>query len=451
MPPRLAHRKSRKGCRRCKERKVKCSEDYPICAACARHGVPCEYADDPRSITTPESQSSKSEASRGSSESIDHKSSPPGLDAPYSSSILADFSLSEPSRHAIELYLLHRFKSCVASAFPSYDNPGVSEVWVWDTVDLGFDAPYLLNAVFSITALYIWVTSPAPQTDKERVPIPQSLRGTDFAQLHRMYLNLSIQQQQDALAALTQDNADAVGLTAILLSTMATCLLSDNDDSGDSTYTPPVQWLTMHASIATVFRNAVPFLKPDGPMLRYALTQQPTLSNPSEIFTQDNILRFQKLLDFQPETEYQDIEADLSVKDAYVKAVAFLGSIFKAMEQVEERTRICMRVVTFGHTIPHTFIQLLAERRPRALAILANYMAFVKYIEKYWWFRNRAQKEISGIAQILPQGWHWALVWPLAVLQDRKNVLEDPRKFQSVELVNSLGGRIGGTQVTVRR
>src|SRR5271154_5678303 len=43
MPPRLAHKKSRRGCQRCKARKVKCDELQPNCSACQRHGVPCTY------------------------------------------------------------------------------------------------------------------------------------------------------------------------------------------------------------------------------------------------------------------------------------------------------------------------------------------------------------------------------------------------------------------------
>jgi hypothetical protein len=325
----------------------------------------------------------------------------------------------------------------VACAFPSYESPELRDVWVWASVDLGFDYPYLLDAVFAVTALYIWVTSSAPQTESEAVTIPKAFRSVDFAQLHRMYLNRSICLQRDALANLTSENADAVGLTAVLLSTMATCLLSDNADSEESSYTPPVQWLTMHASIAAVFRNAVPFLQPDGPMLRYAeLTENPTFSDTLALFDTENLAPFQKLLDFRCSEDFiiQDTKPDPLVEDAYVKAVAFLGSVCKALQRPEQRYKICMRVVAFGHTIPRTFIRLLAERRPRALAILANYMAFVKYIEKYWWFRNRAQMEISGIKSILPQHWHWALAWPLAVLQDPRKILLDPRDFQDIDV-----------------
>ena len=43
MPPRLSHTKSRRGCNRCKKRRVKCDEVHPTCGACRRHNVVCEY------------------------------------------------------------------------------------------------------------------------------------------------------------------------------------------------------------------------------------------------------------------------------------------------------------------------------------------------------------------------------------------------------------------------
>ncbi|KAK4096392.1 hypothetical protein N658DRAFT_519227 [Parathielavia hyrcaniae] len=41
---RLGYTKSRTGCRRCKQRRVKCDETKPSCKACARHGVQCSLS-----------------------------------------------------------------------------------------------------------------------------------------------------------------------------------------------------------------------------------------------------------------------------------------------------------------------------------------------------------------------------------------------------------------------
>jgi Fungal Zn(2)-Cys(6) binuclear cluster domain len=41
--PSKGHRKSRKGCFPCKRRKVKCSEQLPVCRDCSRMDLVCEY------------------------------------------------------------------------------------------------------------------------------------------------------------------------------------------------------------------------------------------------------------------------------------------------------------------------------------------------------------------------------------------------------------------------
>lgn len=44
-PPRKSHTKSRKGCRTCKKRHIRCSEEFPQCKNCTKHSVRCDYMD----------------------------------------------------------------------------------------------------------------------------------------------------------------------------------------------------------------------------------------------------------------------------------------------------------------------------------------------------------------------------------------------------------------------
>jgi len=41
--PGKGHQKSRTGCHTCKQRRVKCSEEKPICSGCRRLGLDCQY------------------------------------------------------------------------------------------------------------------------------------------------------------------------------------------------------------------------------------------------------------------------------------------------------------------------------------------------------------------------------------------------------------------------
>jgi hypothetical protein len=46
-PPRKSHTKSRKGCRTCKKRHIRCDENFPQCKNCSKHNCRCDYMDMP--------------------------------------------------------------------------------------------------------------------------------------------------------------------------------------------------------------------------------------------------------------------------------------------------------------------------------------------------------------------------------------------------------------------
>lgn len=385
-----------------------------------------------------------------------YMSPPSGLATPYADSV--DDLLPESLRHRIELYLVHRFKSSVAASFPSAQTVGSKGIYVWYAMDTAFDHPLLLNAIFALTALYLWIVEPAPRSpggsqtvESTRARLegtaggrPDCFRDVNFAQLHRAYLNLAISQQRDALSALSAANADAVGLTSIMLSTMATCLLPDSStmeqkEEGGSEYVPPTQWLTLSGAIAVVFEAAIPHL-PEGAILNFLrFSSEPSLKDTASIFSPANAAPFLAILEFdrRTRTNTRQLEArseskaetDATTQETYHRTVALLGSIYHAILADEPTHYICKRVTAFGPMVPQPFIRLLAQRRPRALVILAHYMALVKYIDGYWWLGGRAEMEIHGVQSVLPPEWRWALRWPVAVLEARDNVKLDPRPF----------------------
>ncbi|KAF2087121.1 hypothetical protein K490DRAFT_42886 [Saccharata proteae CBS 121410] len=56
-PSRRSHTKSRKGCKTCKKRHIRCDETFPQCRNCTKHQVRCDYNDSPTSAP-PESPKS---------------------------------------------------------------------------------------------------------------------------------------------------------------------------------------------------------------------------------------------------------------------------------------------------------------------------------------------------------------------------------------------------------
>ncbi|RYN44252.1 hypothetical protein AA0112_g192 [Alternaria arborescens] len=56
-PSRRSHTKSRKGCKTCKRRHIRCDETFPQCRNCTKHQVRCDYMDSPTAMM-PESPQS---------------------------------------------------------------------------------------------------------------------------------------------------------------------------------------------------------------------------------------------------------------------------------------------------------------------------------------------------------------------------------------------------------
>lgn len=450
MAPRLAHRKSRAGCRRCKERKVKCNEQHPSCGACLRHGVTCEYTDAPetKALQEPRDHSASQTSSPQASEptmGLATKQSPPstggltplnGPETPYSD-IVGNFTISEPRRHALELFLLHRFTSTVATTFPSARDENLKLMYTWQAPNLACDNRFLFDAIFALTALYICKTVQTPRVGyMEQDELPEAFRGMDFAQLHRIYLNQAIQQQREAISSIGPSNSDAIGLTSIMLSIMATCLLPESEGSVE-VYKLPVQWLRMASAVAIVFQAAAPHVRQGSVMMTYFHEgRKPSFTDNDYFFNTSHTEPFQKLLNFQPANTnpfgHQDLrETDPLRKETFRLTLACIGSVYTAIQEGEPAHYLCQRVVSVGPLCPPHFIDLLVDKRPRAMLILAHYMALIKHIDdEFWWLKGRPEREIYGIQSILPEEWQWGLAWPLAVLNSPLRANVDPKPFQ---------------------
>lgn len=141
--------KSKTGCRTCKKRKVKvrlpdsltiakrltnelltlrwqCDEGRPACRNCVKHGVECDLFTSAPS--DPGSVSSSTQISLGS-----HESS-------------GEFTLND-------LELLHHYTTSACLTFST--DPMVRNFWRVDVPQIGFNTPYILKGMFSLSALHL--------------------------------------------------------------------------------------------------------------------------------------------------------------------------------------------------------------------------------------------------------------------------------------------------------
>ncbi|KAM7216751.1 sterol uptake control protein 2 [Rhypophila decipiens] len=208
---RLGYTKSRGGCLRCKQRRVKCDEDRP-CKACTRHGIECSLVTGQSTGTPQPSQSSRSSSTtpsvttprqRGKTPDCDFNTLPaarpshsgqqqlPSISqligphdqlAPYvdttTISSVSTRSLSlggtplptspdpypyfakftsydgeqEPANWASDMELMHHYStSCYKTIAKGYS----PEIWSIEVPKLAFANPYLLHEMLAISAFHL--------------------------------------------------------------------------------------------------------------------------------------------------------------------------------------------------------------------------------------------------------------------------------------------------------
>jgi hypothetical protein len=258
------------------------------------------------------------------------------------------------------------------------------------------------------------VTAAAETIDLSGMPakalVPTAAEAAEYARAHRIYLNLAIKQQREALIDLGPKNANAICLTSVLLAFIALKILPEQPNLE---YEPPVQWLTMAHAIGTVMRASRPFLLPDD-TIRTLVGSDPDFLNQEAIFNPVYIPQFQAILNYQdPGNVPPGEEEDL----AYGRAISYMSAIHRAIQNQDPYSQIARRIMSTGPILPAVFIDLVAQRRPKALVILAYIMCMAKHVEDYWFFRDTAEHEVYGIQSTLPSEWQWAMEWPLSMLE----------------------------------
>ena len=401
MPPRLAHKKSRTGCQRCKARKVKCDETYPVCGKCHRQGVECVYLN----------------SSLGSSGATSTKISSATPQPSSSSQALY------PDDRLLELRLFYHYQNVGHTMSAGGTDSIIDTIWSQRVPLMALEHPFLLHAVLSIAALHLITTSSITLTSPtgnayERMPpyaITQS-EVPDYSRVHQFYLNLALEGQRKVLADMRSENADAACITTLII---ANQIFRVDECPIHEPYRPPLQWLKLASQTKRVLQVALPLMKGDG--LTGTIVQRSEQMYPGKTTEYaPNRQHFINLMDWDafPEPDF-----NLETQLAYEKTLNYIGSVYIAIKNGEPSGVLSRRFFAFGPMLEKRYLELLEQRRPRALVMLAHLFAMSKVIDDIWLFNGAAERHVYGVQTILPPSWQWAMEWPL-------NVITSPNQTQ---------------------
>lgn len=86
-------------------------------------------------------------------------------------------------------------------------------------------------------------------------------------------------------------------------------------------------------------------------------------------------------------------------------ALTHLNTLYIALFKGEDAQWIRRRLCAIPAQVPLGFVGLLEWQDPRAMAILARFLALMKPCDEIWYYQGCAEYEVDGIASLMSPDW----------------------------------------------
>ncbi|KAK0729210.1 hypothetical protein B0T21DRAFT_413301 [Apiosordaria backusii] len=423
MPPRRSHKKSRAGCRRCKARKIKCDEVHPRCGNCVKHGVACDFehpevlADLQAAAAAAQTPSTPATTVNFGSPIVPSAGSLSIASAPLTRSLPAPpmSSTTAPGHRLLELKLMHHYTVLTCKTF-TFTAPVTEDIWKITVPNLAFSgSQHLADSILAVAALHLRSINP---NDKEIVRASHA------------YMAASLEEYSATLnQGINHTNAEALFLTAALIAFQSTATRVFMKDEGLSIgtssltspkprshhqaqagcYAIPFTWFHSFQGVKAITAASWQYLRVS-PVVTQVINSQAALqldfrTGPETFFghllegLEEELasphptgLDARVPLTSRPLPPRDSPETISATRQAYQHAVAVLNWAHKIPHKGAP--------LAFPATVSKRFIELLEERRPRALAILACFFALLKSLDGVWWLQGMARREVLGVVSL---------------------------------------------------
>ncbi|KAH7110975.1 hypothetical protein B0J13DRAFT_516409 [Dactylonectria estremocensis] len=372
--PRLRrrHQKSRAGCIPCKRRRVKCDESQPTCDNCVKREIPCKYFETkclkrpPRILLRHGQTQDGAVTSPSNSASADAFIFPSGN---VPSQHLFSAGDLTPAERLLKLRLFHHYLQM------THESTEVQVRWAFWIAEVAVQSPHAMDALLGFSACHL----------RRCTKSDQSLDETS----HR-YLARAIRSQRGQIqAGLDENNAPSIAATCALISFYSSVNRAELAPEG--VLQVPLHWFSsLQMSIQVLFQ-AQHFIQDSKFRKHYR-----GLILLRDRMTQDISNEFQFLLEY-PGAEKTVDEASLS---AYRETLTLLSCICSDLKHATP--------LLFFAVVPSRFVDLVAAKDSRALAILGYFFMLVKKCRQFWWIDGVPEQEFATIMAMLPS--HW---WPV--------------------------------------
>lgn len=392
------HQKTRRGCRQCKSRHIKCDEARPSCRKCGRAELPCSFVSEMPAPRPWDGEAGKKcdEVKLASSSTDSPKPLGPGLYTRrllHNPPIRPDASLTGPRFGMVHLRLFHYFEHDI-SGYIEHLHPGFDEV-VPMFVNNALENQYLMEQLLAYSAAHRSTTT----TDMKA-------RG--------VYLAEAMKLQTRALA-LYNAAVPRLSVETCLPMFMYSSLLSHHIvfDVG----------VNMHDDIDTAISWLTHSIGIHRGLMALAQAAWPSLSKD----TQDKLTRTCQR-DNMPVPNHGDAGAECDGLLARLRMSGLsepdLGYLCTTVEITQDRldagqphnSHFTWAVIQdWLVAIPEGYVQLLKHKKPEALVVLAYFSVLLHRAEGHWFVNDLGKRLTYVVSTYLGPLWKEWLAWPNSV------------------------------------
>lgn len=407
MPPkhqRRSHTKSKRGCSQCKVRRIKCNETGPRCNNCERRQITCDFQLSPEERPAPRRTESASASDRASG--TPPVPAPPAEDGNSSIQISSFNPFDAPDLISIkkttdldigDLQLLHHYTTVLAYDLANHNSGDALMLWQKAAVELGFKHDFLLRGLLAMSALHQSYLHPH--------------RKTEFDLRASTHQSIAIHSFQETLGNVNETNCHALfafSCVIIVLSFASAAKEKASDFQADV-----IHWLYLLRGgneVLKLYRERLrsSFLKPLLDELHYA-----------ENHTSHNIDDIDRITDLFTLCS----PANLASKDkssACTLAIHALLSTFVQASILRKRGEgTVLASFVWSVNLPPLFLEMLSEKQPEALVILAHYCVLIYWgeMQDTWFLAGWARYMLDTIKELTPVEWHEHLAWPDEIIK----------------------------------
>ncbi|KAI1140285.1 hypothetical protein F5Y05DRAFT_312120 [Hypoxylon sp. FL0543] len=401
---RRIHRKSRAGCRNCKQRRVKCDELRPICGNCQRFSIRCDFTP-----TAPSSENSEvllinaptgrkrgrprkdwSAISRAPGPSGEaHQGSETSVSSPDLSSAKGT---SSPHLTVDDLELLHHYLT------DAQLSQGHKVLWQVKVPRLAFTHHYALHLLLAISALHMMRLEPD--------------RSEHFRKLADTHHSIGIRQATELFPHLSKDNCSALYVAAALA---CSCSFARKPGLGNLLVVADgreVPWLDLLRGVRLIVENIglehvfSGVLAPFPP----AQSKDPPATDALEVeFVpwEEPLSKLWTLVSTAPTSTHEFYNSTLGCLSWCFQET--FGTSACPKTEIIGKFEV---IIAWLYKLEDHFVRLLRGKQPTALIILAHFAILLSTLEYCWFVQGWAIHVSRGIADVLDSSYqHW-LQWP---------------------------------------